>query len=112
MNKEKKFAWDRDTEEIKGNFKLAIYAKEYIDNPNDETLNTFKNELNNSSSLSIATVWDYINKNITEKSSTTYKVLGDLIKEKFQDSKTRYGVYDSMLGDFVYRDEDNKKINM
>ena len=35
MSKEKKFAWDKDTQEIKGNFKLAIYAKDYIDNPTD-----------------------------------------------------------------------------
>ena len=105
--------WKKNTIEMEGNFKLAIRANEYLDNPNEETLTAFKEELKVSSSLSMAAVLGYLEKLIVQdKKVSDCKVLMDIIKPEFEPTESKTGVYDPMLGDFVYDDEENKKMNM
>lgn len=110
----KKNIWKKDTFEMEGNFKLAIKARQYLDEPNEENLENFKEELEVSSSLSMAAVINYVS-NISqsyENKKEDCKVLIDLIKPKFEVSESKDGVYNPMLGEIIYQDDDNKKIKM
>ncbi|MBQ9024571.1 MAG: hypothetical protein IJ105_05040 [Bacilli bacterium] len=115
MNKEFdiKNPWKQNTIEMEGNFKLAIKANDYLDNPNEETLNNFKEELKISSSLSMAAVLGYLEKLIQEnKKVSECNLLLELIKPQFEPAESKTGVYDPMLGEIIYEDEENKKMNM
>ena len=93
---------------------MAIRARQYLDEPNEETLENFKEELEISSSLSMAAVINYVS-NIAQNHKSKQedcKVLIDLIKPKFEVSESKDGVYDPMLGEITYPDDDNKKIKM
>lgn len=115
MSKEfdNKNPWKQNTFEMDGNFKLAIKANDYLENPSEETLNAFKEELKISSSLSMAAVLGYLEKlTIQNKKVSECKILVDIIKPEFEPTESKTGVYDPMLGEFVYDDEENKKMNM
>ena len=103
--------WKKNTMEMEGNFKLAIYSKQYIDEPTEENLNIFKEELEKSSSLSMASVINYLNQIATVKKeyAKSCKTLIKLIEPKFEKKQSTIGVYDEMLGEFIYEGEANIK---
>ena len=116
MSKDIKGLFKQDTEEIKGNFKLAVVADDYINNPTEENFNNFKEEIEKSSSLSMASELSYLGKKVIKEEDETkkeaYNLLIETIKSKFTPGEERVGVYDPMLGEIVYPDEENKKMNM
>lgn len=109
MNINEKNPWKKDTFEMEGNFKLAIYANEYLENEDEEVLEKFKKVLENSSSLSIAVVYNYINEQLQKEDLEKYKTLINLMRPKLDEGKPTYGVYNPEIGDFEYKDEINKK---
>lgn len=105
--------WKKDTLEIEGNFKLAIKANAYLDNPTEENLQEFKEEIEKSSSLAMGTVIEYLRKLVNSKQKVEEcNLLISLILPKFEPLPQRNSVYDPMLGEFVYEDEEPKKKKM
>ena len=95
---------------MEGNFKLSIKANNYLDNPTKENLEIFKEELKTSSSLSMAVVLSYLNNFVSNNQKITEcKNLIELIEPKFEPNESKYGVYDSMLGEIIYENEEQKK---
>ena len=115
MNNEfdNKNPWKKNTLEMDGNFKLAIRANDYLENPNEETLNAFKEEIKVSSSLSMAAVLGYLEKFVSQNTKVSEcNVLIDIIKPQFEPTESKTGIYDPMLGEIIYDDEENKKMNI
>lgn len=112
-NFDEKNPWKKNTTEMEGNFKLAIKANEYLDNSTEENLEVFKEELKVSSSLAMGTVIEYLRNLINEnKKVKECELLMNLILPYFEPKETRTGVYDPMLGEVIYPDEENRKMNM
>lgn len=102
--------WKVDTFEMKGNFKLAIYANEYLDNPSDASLDKFNKELENSSSISIAVVYSYIDR-LSKKDETNkhFDILKKLILPQLKEGESTYGVYNPETGEIEYNGVSKKR---
>ena len=111
--RKKTYSWEVDTMEMEGNFKLAIKAKNFLDNPTKENLNEFKEELKNSSSLSMAAVISDLSRLVNSNQNVKEcKELIKLIEPKFEESESKLEVYDPILGEFVSQDGNSKKAKM
>ena len=94
----------KETEVFTGNFELLDYAREYLNNPSEDSFRRFKQELDKSSGLSTSYVLGFLN-----SYKKNCEQLQELIIEKYDFSESEVDVYDPLLGDFVSKSGESKK---
>lgn len=112
MNYEGKNPWKREDYKVKENVKLSIAADNYLEKQDEESLELFKEELSKSSKLVVSVVLHDIIELSKKENLAIYKELIELLLLKLEQEQNKNGVYDPMIGDIIYPDKDNKKINM